>query len=185
MTTVKTIEGIPETRPTIALPFSYLELSAAGRDAVWARIEDWIAFRWGERSCVFIVETGARRTWRPPLAPFVVETVELWTGEAWEAVTLVPDYCGAFVLGYADAYRFTGTLGTDDAPPADVAEAYRRLADHVVAIRVHSPMLGSSKHEQATAHGASVSIERSPSWAAKAMHNSGAADLLRRYRRAP
>jgi hypothetical protein len=128
VTTVKTIEGTPETRPSITLPFSYLDLNAAGREAVWQRIEAWVAYRWGSRSCTFIVEAGgSRRAWRQPLHPFVVETVEAWTGEAWEAVTLAPDYAGGVVLGYADAYRFTGILGTDDTPPADVVEAYRRL----------------------------------------------------------
>lgn len=185
MTTVKIIEGTPETRPTIALPFSYFELSAAGREAVWQRIEAWVSYRWGARSCTFIVETGTRRTWRPPLHPFTVETVEAWTGEAWEPVTLAPDYSGGVTLGYATAYRFTGVLGTDDAPPADVVEAYRRLADYFVAVRIHSPMIGSARHEQHAANGASVAIERAPTWTARAMQQSGAADLLRNYRRAP
>ena len=184
MTTIQTIEGVPEARPTIVLPFSYLELSAAGREAVWKRIEAWVAYRWGARSCIFIVQSGTRRAWRPPLHPFTVETVEAWVGDAWEAVSLAPDFAGGVVLEYADAYRFTGILGTDDTPPADVVEAYRRLAEHFVAIRVHSPMLGSSKHEQHDG-GRSIAIERAPTWTAKAMQNSGAADLLRNYRRAP
>ena len=77
-----------------------------------------------------------------------------------------------------------GPIFTDDAPPADVVEAYRRLAEHFVAIRVHSPMLGSSRHEQHRGSD-SIAVERAPNWTAKAMQNSGAADLLRAYRRAP
>jgi hypothetical protein len=184
VTTIKTVEGIPEARPTIALPMTFFELNAAGREAVWQRLESWVSYRWGVRSCVFIVEAGSRRSWRPPLHPFTVELVEAWVGDAWEAVSLAPDYTGGVVLEYADAYRFTGTLGTDDAPPADVVEAYRRLAEHFAAIRTHSPMLGSSKHEQHDG-GRSIAIERAPTWTARAMQNSGAADLLRAYRRAP
>jgi hypothetical protein len=46
-------------------------------------------------------------------------------------------------------------------------------------------MIGSARHEQHAANGASVAIERSPTWTARAMSQSGAADLLRNYRRAP
>jgi len=182
-TTLQIIEGEPESRPRLpARPgLGPSDFSAA---AVWQRIEQWIAWRWGARACTFIVEGGGG-SWRPPLVPFVTEAVEGWDGEAWVPVTLPAFPLGGVRLGSAPFYRFSGTLGSSDAPPADVAEAYHRLADHFAAIRTHSPMLGSSRHEQTFDGGGSVSIERAPTWTARAIINSGAADLLRPWRRAP
>ena len=158
------------------MPFSYLDLSAAGREAVWQRIEAWTAHRWGARPCTFIVETGTRRAWRRPLHPFTVETTEAWVGEEWEPVTLAPDYAGG-----VQVHRHPRR---GRRPARDVVEAYRRLAGHFVAIKIHSPMLGSSRHEQSNGDR-SLAVERAPTWTARAMQNSGAADLLRAYRRAP
>lgn len=76
---------------------------------------------------------------------------------------------------------FAGTLWTADAPPEDVLEAFRRLAEYSTDKDAH-PSLTSRSVEIGSLR---ESFERSPAWLARAMQYSGAADLLRPYRRAP
>jgi hypothetical protein len=50
-------------------------------------------------------------------------------------VTLAPSPLGGVVLGEASHDRSIGTVGSADAPPEDVLEAYRRLAEYSAAKR--------------------------------------------------
>ena len=179
-TTLQILEGEPAARPEVAI-------FAPGPDATdstpaWQRIESWIAWRWGERPCSFIVEGGCG-SWRAPLVPFVVDTVEAWSGEAWAPVTLAPAALGGFELGSAPFYRFAGTLGSSEDPPAAVREAVERLMRYFASI--HAPQAIGASHVEERNGEESYTLDRSPTWAARAIINSGAGDLLRPWRRAP
>jgi hypothetical protein len=165
-----------------AIPLGLSDAAAAiAPEVIWRRVESWIAWRWGERPCTFIVEGGCG-SWRPPLCPFTASTVEAWTGEAWEAVVLPADPLGGYVLGGASHYRFSGVVGSDDTPPEDVLEAYRRLAEYFAA---KPGVAGSSSRSVELGGALRESYDRPASWRARGMAYSGAADLLRPYRRAP
>ena len=167
--TVKVTEGDPETRPTISG-------APAGVDAaaVWERMEIWTAHRWGARTVEYIAEGPG--DWFAPLAPSTITETEVWTGAAWEAVTLDPSPFGGYVLDAQGPYRFTGTVGAAGAPPAAVAAAWLRLAEYWSHL----------DQEQAAITGGGdgdYSFRRASAWQAKALIYSGAADLLRRWRR--
>lgn len=147
---------------------------------VWRRIESWIAWRWGERPCTFILE-GNCGAWRAPLYPFIPANFDVWH-DAWEPVTLTADPFGGFAIGSASHYRVSGSLGSGDTPPDDVLEAYRRLAEYSAE---KTGVAGSSSRTVELGGNIKESIERAPTWLARAMSYSGAADLLRPYRRAP
>ena len=174
-TTIKQTEGIPTTYPDA--PAS-LSAAAAALDAemIWQRIEAHIAHRFSARSIAWIVEGCGE--WNPPLVPATITTVEVWQSAAWEAVTLSPSPLGGYCLP-GGTYRFTGTVGSGDPPPA-VLEAFRRLAEYMAA---KAGKAGASS-ESITSGSISLSTRRAPEWMALAMSNSGAGDLLRPYRRA-
>jgi hypothetical protein len=137
-------------------------------DPLWRRLEDWIAWRWGAREVVWLLEgPGA---WPPRLRPYTIDATEVWA-EGWQAVTLAADPLGLRLE--EGTYRITATVGTSDAPPPDVAEALRRLAMYTAQMHDHP---GGS-----TGDGEGTWLA---SWPARAIHYSGAADLLRKYRRA-
>lgn len=173
--TIKQIEGPADDYPT---PPEGLSTAAAALEPalIWQRLEAWIAWRWSVRDAEWIVEGCGE--WAPPLTPVTIATTERWAGEAWEAVELPPSPLGGYVLPGVGPYRFAGTAGADDDVPVAVLEAYRRLAEHTAAISYE---------------GAGLRSENVPDiWQgeydqrarARALQDSGAADLLRTYRRA-
>ncbi|WP_306253891.1 hypothetical protein [Parvularcula sp. IMCC14364] len=156
---------------SVAAYHSFIASHAAHipQEHLWQRIESYIAFRWGVRTVVWIVEGPG--TFETPLKPATVSTTEIWQNEAWASVTLK-----AAPLGYVleDAtYRFTASVGTGDVPPAIVQEAIRRLAFYAVETWQQSGGWTGLGDGQTTV----------PSWPARSMQYSGAADLLRPYRR--
>jgi hypothetical protein len=171
--TIGQTEAAPAAYP--ATPTG-LSTAAAALDAnmIWQRIESYVAHRWSERDVTWIVEGCGE--WFPPLAPAVIVTVEIWRADAWETVTLSPSPIGGYVLP-GGSYRFIGIVGDDDAEiPAAVLEAFQRLAEYMAATAKGTP--GTSR-ERVTAGSVTVDKSRSESWAAQAMANSGAGDLLR------
>lgn len=163
-------------------PAEYPEITglASGIEpaVVWARIESWIGWRWGDRDVVFIVEGPG--SWNPPLKPFTLTSAECWRGEAWVEIESTPAALG-FTLVSEGPFRLTGTCGSDETPPEVVLEAARRLGQFLVTA-------AARKFDNAflTAQ-ASEEVDRfeygSPTAAARALQYSGAADLLRPYRR--
>jgi len=107
-----------------------------------------------------------------------IATTEKWNGSTWETVTLAPS-----PLGYCledGTFRITGAAGDDDADvPALISEAVRRLAEYFAA----KPGKAGVRSESVTAGTVSLSTTRSPTATAEALANSGAADLLRSFRR--
>lgn len=165
-------EGTPSSWPTTPGDLS-TEAAALDPGVIWPRIEAWIAHRWNERQVTWIV--AGPGVWSPRLKPATVDTFELWRDGQWESVTL-----DAAPLGYeleAETYRFIATVGSTDDPPETVLEAYRRLAEYMAQVGA-DPAAG---HTSVT--DGDYSFDRPAGWAARALHYSGAADLLRSYRR--
>lgn len=170
---VRQEESTPASRPTI--PGLSAGADALNHDAIWQRLESWIAYRYGERSVEWIVQGPG--TFVPPLKPYTVDTSERWNGEAWEVTTLTLAPVG-FELD-SGTYRVTATVGTDNVPEV-VVEAFTRLAEYLAddaqmakTVNGQTVRLGSGVEYQA---------ERPVAWQAKALHLSGASDLLRAYR---
>lgn len=177
-TTLRQMEGVPASYPSAPDDLS-TEAAALNPDFIWQRIEAYTVWRWSERPIEWVVEGPGH--WRAPLNPATIGTTELWTGAAWGETTPSPSPLGGYELAGCGPYRFTGTLGDDDGDvPADVLEAFRRLAEYMAA----KPGKPGASSESVSAGSVSLSHNRSAEWMGRAMINSGAADLLRRYRRA-
>lgn len=191
--TIKQVEGVPAEWPLV--PFGFL--SDSELDLAWQRIESYIAHRWTPREVVWTVEGAGE--WAPPLAPVVDLSAEQWDGVAWGAVDLAPGPYG-YCLPCDGPYRLTATVGGGDLP-AIVAEAHTRLARYVSAIsrtpadRMAMRKVAKNSYEdrpyrQTPAQDAirlddtDGSVEFATNWPARALQLSGAADLLRAYRRA-
>lgn len=172
--TIKQTEAIPASYPTV----SGLSTEAQALDAaaLWQRIEAFTAWRWTAREVVWLVEGDG--DWCPPLAPVEVTAEEVWDGEAWVPATVYASPYGGYRLTTCGPFRFTATVGGGDVPAA-VSEAFRRLAEYLVASIAPA---GATSYSLNLGQ-VSESIEISASHTAKALHNSGAADLLRPYRR--
>lgn len=177
--TIKSTETTPEAWPDAPEGLS-TAAAALTADFIWQRIEAYTAFRATERDVAWIVEGCGE--WVPPLTPATITNVEIWQADAWSAVTLSPSPLGGYVLLGDGPYRFTGVAGDDDADvPADIVESFRRLAEYM-ATTDEKP--GARSYSETVPDVYTGAVERSPAWMAQALINSGAADLLRNYRRA-
>lgn len=180
--TLKQIEGMPDSYPDLDSPSRQSDAAAALDPAViWQRIESYVARRWTVRDVTWIVEGPGE--WCPPLSPTTFTNIEVWSSDGeWEATMVDPAPTG-YWLPASGPYRFSGVVGDvspfDEAPPL-VQEAYRRLAEYFVT-HIETP---DARSETTTIGSLTVPQTRSSSWMAEALHNSGAADLLRSYRRA-
>jgi hypothetical protein len=147
----------------------------------WQRVEPYIAWRFAPRTVTWTVEGPGQ--WCPTLKPATVSTVEIWNGDAWETVALDPSPLDGYCLPGSGPYRFTASVGSavDQAPPTIVQEAVKRLAEYLGA---ETGKPGAASERTDIPGVLSEEISRSPSWMARAMQNSGAADLLRNFRRA-
>lgn len=175
-TTIKQTEGEPAAWPA---PPSGLSTEAAAIDPaiIWARIESYIAYRFSERSIEWVAEGAGY--WLPPLSPATISTFELWSNDAWEVVAAPPGSpLGGYVLRECGPYRFTGVVGAGPAP-AIVLEAYRRLAEFIAAVATNA--MPGVREDRTEGLGSTVFDAGAT---AKAMERSGAADLLRAFRRA-
>jgi hypothetical protein len=174
-----------EAGATYPAPPSGLSAKAAALDAavIWQRIEAYIAQRFTARAVVWTVEGPGE--WEPPLAPATIEAVEVWAGEEWSEVFPAPSPLGGYTLASEGPYRVTATVGGGDVPAA-VTEAFRRLAEYSSEVGEQGLLKGRAGASSNDAELGSIkqSFQRSPNWIARAMINSGAADLLRPYRRA-
>jgi hypothetical protein len=178
--TIQQVEAKPETyRAVENLTALSDEVGGAGEivdgvdlRAVWERIETHIAYRYSERDVVWVIEGPGE--WHAPLAPAVIETIERWKDGDWnDADDVSPSPYGGVFLPGEGPYRVTATVGGGSPTVPDaVREAIRRLTEYVAAERPRFLRL-------ARANGAVVT------WLGHAMAGSGAADLLRPYRRIP
>lgn len=191
-TTLRQDETVPAAYPALPSNLSakataiYLgeDSPTPATDALWQRIESYIAHRFTSRVVVWIVEGPG--DWWPPLTKVVsINAVERWEpAEAgWVESELAPSPLGHQLSD--GAHRITATVG-EEPTPAVVTEAFRRLAEYSVEIGADSILTGHpshSSHSLDLGNSVQENFERSPTWAARAMQLSGAADLLRPYRR--
>lgn len=176
MDILKRQEAIPASYPAAPAGLS-TAAAALDADMIWQRIESYIAHRWTERQVIWTVEGPGEFV--PDLTPATITAQEVWDGTAWITASLDASFMGGVVLAGDGPYRLTANVGSGDVPAA-VSEAFRRLAEYMA--------------EQPERHGAgryelklgemSEGFDRSAKWVAQAMQLSGAADLLRSYRRA-
>ncbi len=171
------IETISQTE---AAPSAWPAVAGVTGDALavaWARIEHYTARRFVARAVVWRVDSDGG-DWCPPLSPVVTLTAKLWTGAAWEAVTLIPVPDGWTLP--AGRYQIEATVGAGPVPAA-VAAAVQRLAAYMAA---ETALPAGARSYSANVGQLSETITADPAAAALALQNSGAADLLRPYRRA-
>jgi hypothetical protein len=181
--TLKQVEAIPGSYP--ATP-SGLSAAAAALDPamIWQRIENYICHRFTARAVVWTVEGPGE--WEPPLTPATVSAVDVWNGTAWAEAFPAASPLGGYDLACAGPYRIAANAGGGTVPAA-VRGAYKRLAEYSAEIGDNSMMTGHPSH---TSHSVQIggdineNFDRPVTWAARAMINSGAGDLLRPYRRA-
>ncbi|WP_425050747.1 hypothetical protein [Psychromarinibacter sp. S121] len=173
--TLKETEATPAAYP--AAPGN-LSPAAAALDAapIWQRIEAYCRMRWTLREVVWTVEGGD--AWEPPLSPANVTEIEVWENGSWVRCTPAASPWGDYELpGFA--YRVTAEVGSGDVP-AVVSEAFRRLAEYLADEPDRS---AASSFSHAVPGVLEETYERNPAWIARAMELSGAADLLRPYKR--
>lgn len=181
-TIIRQVESAPASYPGAP---SGLSTEAAALDAatIWQRIEAYIAYRYTARNVVWTVEGPGE--WIAPLAPATIATIERWEGGAFVADdSLSASPLGGYCLPARGPYRFTASVGAGPAP-AIVNEAFRRLAEYfadVASAAATRDTAGVTKSSFTIGH-LSEDRTRAQAWAARAMENSGAGDLLRSYRR--
>lgn len=181
---LKQVEAIPASYPATP-PGLSAKAAALDAAALWARIEEYTTHRFTERGVVWIIEGCEGEDWTPPLAPLVSQSAEKWENGAWVAVTLESGPVG-LCLPSDGTFRITAQVGAGPVPAA-VSEAFRRLAEYSVEIGTDGLMGGHASHAQHDVNlGGEINegFRRSQMWAARALQISGAADLLRPYRRA-
>lgn len=179
--TITQFEEIPAAYPVA--PDGLSEKAGALNAAIiWQRIEAYIAHRFTARQVTWLVE--GKGHWGFPLAPATLENAEKWDGEAWVAVTLAQGPYG-YCLDDAGPYRIVGDVGGGEVPEA-LQEAYKRLAEYLASGQADNILLGRPGVSSHTGKVGDLeeSYDRNPAWLARAMQYSGAADLLRNYRRA-
>lgn len=157
-----------------------LDALALSQDMIWLRLEAYVAWRWSPRSSVWLASGEAGEQFRLPLAPVSDMQAERWNRETWETYDLLEGPFG-YILPCRGNWRFTATIGANVDLPATVAEAFRRYAEYVAASSTDAP----GAHRMSSSIGPiEETFSQSPSHIARALVNSGAADLLRPYRRA-
>ncbi len=172
---IKEVESVPASYPDVEARWVIEQApddEDPGSDQVWQRIEAWTRTRYTPREVLWTIEGLEGAAWEPPLSPVVSMSAERWDLDAWVAVTLQAGPVGQ-ILPSDGYYRITATVGAGD-PPAAVAEAFKRL---------HEYGRGISESFKGEAAFSSEDGRIPPNWAARAIQLSGAADLLRPYRR--
>ncbi len=168
------IEGNPAARPA-----GYTD------EALWRRIEQYIVWRWGERSVEWTVH--GEGLFMPPLKPVTITAVARFNdygapghepGE-WIPRTLRRTPFGVRTDG-PGFYKIQGTAGGDQSPPPDVLEAYTRMADYLAGLKAEGHV-GATAVDQ-DVPGVSLAVRRSAQAMARALEYSGAADILKAYR---
>lgn len=172
------IRKLTEATPaTLSAAPAGLSANVPPPEAVWTRIEQYIAHRWAARDVTWIVEGWG--DFLPTLTPTTISSVQVWQDNVWRPTSLQPTPEGGYVCE-GDIYHFVGVAGDDSTPPLDVLEAYKRLAEYMGE---QAEFAAASSFTVNMASQIELQVERSPAWLAKALYNSGAADLLRKYRK--
>lgn len=166
--TLQEHESVPDAYPT------------AESDALWQRIEAYCRERWTARDVTWMVEGPGE--WCPPLMPAVLREVQIWDGSGWTDCDPPASPWGGYELPAKGPYRIVAGVGGGDAPKG-VLEAFRRLLEYSTGGKKIVTQPGASSYKHSIGGNLTWEIKRDPAWMAKALQNSGAADLLRPYRR--
>lgn len=160
------VESLPESYPAVE------GVTGAALETAWQRIEHYIAWRYSPRSVIWRLEAH-KGEWLPPLAPIVSLLVQ-----EGEDMPYAPETgpMGGWVLPYGTV-TVTATVGAGPVPAA-VTEAVSRYAK-LIAFSKTIPV-GATRFSSGSFNASMRREELNP---AMAMVNSGAADLLRGYRR--
>lgn len=150
--------------------------------AIWARLESYISRRWGERQAVWTVQGPG--DWSPHILPadnFVVSIFDDLT-KTWTAVPVVEATPFGLNLPHCAVYKIVATVGDTGDIPAIVQQAYLRLAAYMAEVETTDYPAGASSYEVDLGGAVKETVQRAPTWIARALQHSGAADLLRGYR---
>lgn len=157
-----------ENELSISYPDAPADVDGSIPAAIWGKLESYVATRWSTAVVAFEVNCPCAVDWRPPYNPYVIDLVD---GEA------------ATVNQFGEVHLTAGrhivqcTIGGLDVTPG-IEEAYRRMAAYYAS----EDMRGYSRYS------VSIGGDISESWSrrrdATALSNSGAADLLTKYRKA-
>lgn len=172
---LREVEAAPTTYPEVP------EGVTSDPAVLWQRIDAHCRLRWSPREVVWTIEGDVGEDWVPPLEPVVSQTAEIWDGEGWVGTTMPPGPLG-LSLPCSGMFRITATVGGGDMP-ATVSEAIRRLSGYISDGRSQVNEPGASSFSFTMSGALSWDMSRDPAWMARALQNSGAADLLRPYRR--
>ena len=181
--TTKTVMETTELTEPIypAAPDGLSEAAAAiPKEVIWDRLEQFTNFKIGERSVKYRVWVKQRQPyWHPAERPFLITRIQT-------AVPSLEDYVDKAVTPREDgsvrlesASLVTVTVGATTAP-ALFNEAYKRLAEYW-AIPSIGPE-GVTRYSLSIGPDIAESVSKAATHTARAMVNSGAADLLRKYR---
>lgn len=175
---LKQVEGMPTFYP----PVTGLspEALALNQDALWQRLEAYVAWRWSPRLVTWTVSGEAGQQWSAPLAPISDHAAKGWDNGAWQTRDILEGPMG-LIIPHRGSWRISATVGDDVPLPEAVGEAFRRLAEFAAAQTGGMP--GASSYSINIGQ-LSESWSMAPAFMARALDNSGAADLLRPYRRA-
>lgn len=161
-------ESEPETYPAVE------GVTGDALAVAWQRIEAYIKKRYAPRQVEWLVQGETGGVWYPPLGPVVSIQGEIVDG----AVPFTPMPWGPGFRLPQGVVKLTATVGAGPVPTA-VSNALRRLANYYAAVldvpegvRSYSLNVGDMSE--------SISVQSGRM--ARAMQESGAADLLRPYR---
>lgn len=162
---IRQSEGAPESYPAVE------GVTGTALASAWQRIEHYIAHRFAARQVVWRLDTEAGE-WHPPLGPVAAISAQQSGGDPYTPET---GPMGGYILPCGQV-TVTATVGAGPVPEA-VSEAVRRLAKYLAFEDGLSP--GVTRFSSGAFN---ASIRREDIAPAKALQNSGAADLLRAYR---
>lgn len=154
---------------SVSYPTAPADVTGSIPEVIWSTLENYCATRWSTAEVEFVVCSHGRCAWRPPFFPFSIETVD---GE--------PAALNAFgeVMLEPGRHKVRCQIGGQPVT-AGVEEAYRRLAAYYA---------NPDNRQGYSRHSVNLGGEISESWSrgrnTSAVGNSGAAELLRQYRKA-
>ena len=178
----KEVETFSTDYPQNGMPWETLQSIAWYLGTAWQRIEAYTRTRYSEREVIWIIEGNEGDEWCPPLEPVVSKTALKWSDTAWVSASLADGPLG-LVLPENGIFKVTAQVGAG-TPPDAVMKAHHKLAWYLSSDPETAGNLSTQTGDTNDSGGGSTTqVSRLASHAAKAMQNSGAADLLRPYRR--
>lgn len=157
-----------ENELSINYPAAPADVVGSIPEVIWGKLESYVACRWSTSLVEFFVDAPCSSDWRPPYFPYVIETVD---GQP----ASVNEYGEVNIP--AGRHVISCTIGGQPVTPG-IEDAYRRLAAY----------MASEDRNGYSRYSVSLGGEIQESWSriknSNALGNSGAAELLTKYRKA-